>query len=694
MSTDEQTNPGNTTNTEPKEEEYVVPSPTSAAGIRAMREADTKRPRVSVLSAPSPFNKPKLSKTVANWDTWLWDMEMHLGSAGFWDYIKDAITVPVPHAEYQPLASANFRANANAARYFLIANVDAKEAQQYNLLAETTPHGLRARLETIYAKPGPTLRLRLMEKCFQTFLVNDAKMIDGFDDLMDGALRSFKNMTVNTWQCLIGARAMGRDPSLAQAKETVIGAMAAAETAGQPDSFTPSHIREILLRHHSDSATVPVALAAQTQARPTVVCTNCKKERHTAQYCISPGGGMAGKTREESKEARKKDREASRNNGNRSANVATTTTAAPATANLADIVHVDSTTPDVPPELLAHAVHIPYEAFAVFTAPDTDALISSDSPSADHTVPFIADSGASVHVSPYRTDFTTYRPIVPRPIKGIGGNNVLATGIGDIVLHTSQTTNLTLKDALYVPNAGIRLVSMKALATDLQIVSHFDDEKCWFTDKRSGAVVGGGPVILTRNLYSITIYDRPVTPSVFATSGPPDLGTWHRRLAHANIQAIQAMARHGLIEGMPSKLSHLPEKCDSCILGKQTRSPVPKKRTEGDGHRATKRLEKVWVDLSGPQSVASRTGMLYIMNIIDDYSSFSWTIPLRNKSDAYTELITWEKKRELEVGHPVITYRTDNGELKSEQMKSWLESRGTTHETTAPYTSRLGYMFG
>jgi hypothetical protein len=32
-------------------------------------------------------------------------------------------------------------------------------------------------------------------------------------------------------------------------------------------------------------------------------------------------------------------------------------------------------------------------------------------------------------------------------------------------------------------------------------------------------------------------------------------------------------------------------------------------------------------------------------------------------------------------------YRTDNGELKNEQMKNWLESRGTVQQFTAPYTS-------
>ncbi|KDR74043.1 hypothetical protein GALMADRAFT_48084, partial [Galerina marginata CBS 339.88] len=57
------------------------------------------------------------------------------------------------------------------------------------------------------------------------------------------------------------------------------------------------------------------------------------------------------------------------------------------------------------------------------------------------------------------------------------------------------------------------------------------------------------------------------------------------------------MARLGMVEGMPKSFPSLPSKCESCVLGKQTKTPVPKKREEGPGHRATRILEKVWVDL-------------------------------------------------------------------------------------------------
>jgi hypothetical protein len=75
------------------------------------------------------------------------------------------------------------------------------------------------------------------------------------------------------------------------------------------------------------------------------------------------------------------------------------------------------------------------------------------------------------------------------------------------------------------------------------------------------------------------------------------------------------------------------------------------------------------------------------MNVVDDFSSYPWSIPLKRKSDAFHALQTWERAREVETGLKVGTYRTDNGELKSHEMQKWLESRGTTHEFTAPHTS-------
>lgn len=99
--------------------------------------------------------------------------------------------------------------------------------------------------------------------------------------------------------------------------------------------------------------------------------------------------------------------------------------------------------------------------------------------------------------------------------------------------------------------------------------------------------------------------------------------------------------------------------------------PVPKLFEEGPGHRATKKLEKVWVDLSGPH-VRLRISNKHMMNIVDDYTSQVWSIPLKGKGDVFAELVTWECTRQLETGLTVGTFITDNGELKSNKMRDWL----------------------
>jgi hypothetical protein len=76
-----------------------------------------------------------------------------------------------------------------------------------------------------------------------------------------------------------------------------------------------------------------------------------------------------------------------------------------------------------------------------------------------------------------------------------------------------------------------------------------------------------------------------------------------------------------------------------------------------------------------------------MMNIVDNYSSRVWSIPLKGKGDTFENLTTWECTRELETELKVGTYITDNGELKSNKMRDWIASRGTNQLFTAPYTS-------
>lgn len=71
-------------------------------------------------------------------------------------------------------------------------------------------------------------------------------------------------------------------------------------------------------------------------------------------------------------------------------------------------------------------------------------------------------------------------------------------------------------------------------------------------------------------------------------------------------------------------------------MGKQTRNPVSK---VWEGMKAEGILGRVHIDLMGPQDVTSVNGHKYIMNFIDDHSSYSWLVPLKDKASAVDALV-------------------------------------------------------
>ena len=147
------------------------------------------------------------------------------------------------------------------------------------------------------------------------------------------------------------------------------------------------------------------------------------------------------------------------------------------------------------------------------------------------------------------------------------------------------------------------------------------------------------------------------------------------------------MVKAGLISGVFSTSLAQMEKCEFCVQEKQMKTPIPKVWQAGEDHKVTKRLEKVFVDLFDPHSVESRSGFKYTMDILDNYTGMPWAIPLRSKEEAFPKLTSWQKARENETGLTIGTYIFDNGELKSNKMLEWLQSKGTSVHLTAPYSS-------
>ncbi|KAI0354237.1 hypothetical protein OH77DRAFT_1367478, partial [Trametes cingulata] len=100
-------------------------------------------------------------------------------------------------------------------------------------------------------------------------------------------------------------------------------------------------------------------------------------------------------------------------------------------------------------------------------------------------------------------------------------------------------------------------------------------------------------------------------------------------LGHANYRATYTVAAQARAAGTPVRLSDAPPKCDACILGKQTRTPVPKVR---EGERSRERGAIFFVDPAGNQCTRSASGNIAPLDIVDDFSSYGWTFPVASKA--------------------------------------------------------------
>jgi hypothetical protein len=191
-------------------------------------------------------------------------------------------------------------------------------------------------------------------------------------------------------------------------------------------------------------------------------------------------------------------------------------------------------------------------------------------------------------------------------------------------------------EALYVPDFGVSLISVRQLAKAGTSVL-FGPDNCYLWSRGKMAEQPLGIVQTGSDTYTLLGTVRsdqvqanlansanPANPDTPAKSAnPEDLQTWHRRLAHLSYGGLRLL----LPKELYSEKESTKAVCDICAKAKakeifQRKDPV---------RRATKPLELIHSDLCGLFTPVSQSGcILYI----DDFSRFNWISLLRTKTAA------------------------------------------------------------
>ncbi|GJT15623.1 retrovirus-related pol polyprotein from transposon TNT 1-94 [Tanacetum coccineum] len=146
---------------------------------------------------------------------------------------------------------------------------------------------------------------------------------------------------------------------------------------------------------------------------------------------------------------------------------------------------------------------------------------------------------------------------------------------------------------------------------------------------KDGKVIGRG--IRKKGLYVMKLGNKPKDKICLATIDENST-LWHRRLGHANMRLIQSLASKELVRNLP-KLKFDQHFCDACKIGKQAHASHKAKNIVS----TTRCLELLHMDLFGPSAVRSYGGNRYTLVIVDDYSRYTWTRFLKDKTEAFDQ---------------------------------------------------------
>ena len=294
---------------------------------------------------------------------------------------------------------------------------------------------------------------------------------------------------------------------------------------------------------------------------------------------------------------------------------------------------------------------------------------------------WIADTGATSHMTPHRHWFLSYKPD-KRPIRLADEKVVFSVGIGSVrfspVIKGQKRRLLEFHDVLHVPSLRSNLLSVLSLTRLKQYTVFITGEIMEF--RRLSQLL----FTATINSNNSAFLDGQVEPMTqFAgrvSTCSLDASLWHRRFCHLNKEDVGRVMNGKLVSGVAveSKAAMDPI-CEPCIAGKQHRIAVPRIAQ----NRSSAPLELVHSDVHGPLPVRSRHHYRYWITFIDDFSRFWAVLPLKDKSGAFAAFKQFKALVEKQLGRPIKALRDDKGgEYMSTEWESFCSANGIQRQHT------------
>lgn len=308
---------------------------------------------------------------------------------------------------------------------------------------------------------------------------------------------------------------------------------------------------------------------------------------------------------------------------------------------------------------------------ALFTVSTTDDSNSSG-------CEWLIDSGATSHVVNNRHLFMKFDSHHKSQVDVANGGTESVCGKGtcsiEILNESGNVAQLKLSNVLFAPQITGNMLSVGKLCADGFTVC-FGDSSC--TILHNGKQIGIADEV--NGLYKL----RQPNKVCSLKSNEYCIHDWHRIFGHRDPNAIKAMNKSGMLDGMKMVDCGKSLQCETCMKAKTTRLPFPKKALK----KSNKVLELIHTDVCGPMQVESFGKKKWLLTIIDDFSRYTVIYFLRNKSDVGESVKEYIAMVENKFGCKPKTIRSDRGgEYMAGELKQFFRTKGIATQYTAPYS--------
>ncbi|KAJ9527439.1 hypothetical protein QJQ45_025713, partial [Haematococcus lacustris] len=303
---------------------------------------------------------------------------------------------------------------------------------------------------------------------------------------------------------------------------------------------------------------------------------------------------------------------------------------------------------------------------------------------------WVADSGASHHITPERTLLHGYQGFAQPVPMGLGKSSVqlYAYGKGRVRLAVDGV-RMELQDVLWAPEASTNYFSTLAAAQKGWEIRQTADT---ITMKSSKGELVKGRVVgrqyqLSGSAQPAVVACEPPASAQAVTAVTPQL--LHERLGHLSYRAMGDMISKGMVEGVELSAGQCRAAgsgvCPGCAAGKLHRRVAD--TLPSLAARVAAPCDLVHTDVCGPLRIPNAAGYCFVLTFLDEHSGLSLIALLKAKSEvpaAIRDAVEWF---ETQGGRKVKVLRSDRGtEYVNQAVREFLSGKGIIHQQTAPYS--------